>query len=138
MINLLLALTTGSLFGIGLSISQMINPAKVQGFLDISGAWDPSLAMVMVGALSVAFPGFRWVRRQHKPLQDSHFHITDKKQLDKPLLIGAALFGIGWGMTGYCPGPAFASIGLGNQEALLMVICIYAGFWAAGLLNKKS
>lgn len=138
MINLLLALVTGSVFGIGLSISQMINPNKVLGFLDISGDWDPSLAMVMVGALTVAFLGFRWVRGRQQPLLDSRFHITDKTQLDKPLLIGAALFGIGWGMTGYCPGPAFASIGLGNQEALLMVISIYAGFWAAGLLNNRS
>ena len=138
MINLLLALATGCLFGIGLTVSQMINPDKVLGFLDISGDWDPSLAMVMVGALTEAFLGFRWVRRHQQPLLDSRFHITDKTQLDKPLLMGATLFGIGWGMTGYCPGPAFASIALGNQEALLMVISIYAGFWAAGLLNNRS
>lgn len=138
MMNFVLALATGSLFGIGLSVSQMINPDKVLSFLDISGDWDPSLAMVMAGALTVAFWGFRWVRQQTHPVLDTHFHITDKTALDKPLLIGSALFGIGWGMTGYCPGPAFAGIALGNQEAILMVISIYAGFWAAGLLNKKS
>lgn len=138
MINLIVALTMGVLFGIGLAVSQMINPDKVLGFLDVCGDWDASLALVMAGALTVAFVGFRWVRRQNKPLLDEHFHITHKTELDKPLLTGAALFGIGWGMTGYCPGPAFASIALGNQEALIMVISIYAGFWAAGLLNNKA
>jgi len=138
MMNLILALLAGSLFGMGLSISQMINPDKVLGFLDIFGQWDASLAMVMIGALTVGFFGFRWIRRLEKPILDDRFHITDKTNLDKPLLIGAALFGIGWGMTGYCPGPAFASIALGNQEALLMVISIYAGFWAAGWLNNKT
>lgn len=137
MINLILALAAGSIFGIGLSVSQMINPEKVLGFLDISGQWDASLAMVMVGALTVAFFGFRWVRRHEKPLLENYFHITDKTQLDKPLIIGAALFGIGWGMTGYCPGPAFASMALGNLEAVLMVISIYVGFWAAGLFINK-
>ncbi len=138
MIKLISALLAGMLFGVGLSISQMINPDKVLGFLDIGGHWDPSLALVMTGALAIAIPGFRWVRRHDKPLLDSRFHITEKSGLDKPLLAGAALFGMGWGMTGYCPGPAFAGIALGNREAMLMVISIYAGFWAAGWLTNKS
>jgi uncharacterized membrane protein YedE/YeeE len=133
----MLALLSGVVFGLGLSMSQMINPDKVLGFLDISGSWDPSLALVMVGALTIAMPGFQWIRRQPKPLLDNEFHITAKTQLDKPLLIGAALFGIGWGMTGYCPGPAFASLALGNQEALYMVLSIYAGFSAASFFSRK-
>lgn len=137
MIKLILALIAGIIFGLGLSVSQMINPDKVLGFLDISGNWDPSLALVMAGALAVAIPGFNWVRRHHKPLLGSRFHITGKTLLDKPLLGGAALFGIGWGMTGYCPGPAFASLAFGHQEAVVMVISIYAGFWAAGLFNRN-
>ena len=138
MINLTVALLSGAIFGLGLSVSQMINPDKVLGFLDIMGQWDPSLALVMAGALAVAYPGFRWVRRHDKPVFDSHFHITHKTVLDKPLMIGAAVFGIGWGMTGYCPGPAFASLATGNQEAFVMVASIYAGFWAAGLLNRSN
>ncbi|MDD2761139.1 MAG: YeeE/YedE family protein [Methylomonas sp.] len=138
MMKLILALIAGTVFGLGLAISQMINPDKVLGFLDVSGNWDPSLALVMTGALAVATPCFRWVRRHDKPVLDDRFHITVKTALDKPLLTGAALFGIGWGMTGFCPGPAFASIALGNQEAVIMVICIYLGFWAAGLLNKDK
>ena len=135
--RLMLALLSGVVFGLGLSLSQMINPDKVLGFLDISGSWDPSLALVIVGALTIAMPGFQWIRRQPKPLLDNEFHITAKTQLDKPLLIGAALFGIGWGMTGYCPGPAFASLALGNQEALYMVLSIYAGFSAASFFSRK-
>lgn len=138
MSKLIVALIAGLVFGAGLSVSQMINPDKVLGFLDITGDWDPSLALVMAGALAVAMTGFKWARRHDKPLFDSHFHLTSKTALDKPLLLGAALFGIGWGMTGYCPGPAFASMAIGNQEAVVMVISIYAGFWAAGLFNGKS
>lgn len=138
MIKLILALLSGIIFGLGLSISQMTNPDKVLGFLDISGNWDPSLALVMVGALAVSITGFRWVRQHDKPIFGSRFHITSKTALDKQLLSGAAVFGVGWGMTGYCPGPAFASMALGNTEAILMVISIYAGFWAAGFLNRPN
>jgi uncharacterized membrane protein YedE/YeeE len=136
--KLIVALLSGIVFGLGLSLSQMINPDKVLGFLDISGDWDPSLALVMAGALAIAMPGFQWIRHQPKPQLDDQFHLTAKTQLDKPLLIGAAIFGIGWGMTGYCPGPAFASLALGNQEALYMVLGIYAGFTAAGFFSRKQ
>jgi len=135
--KLILALIAGTVFGFGLAVSQMINPDKVLGFLDVSGEWDPSLALVMAGALAVSIPGFRWARRHEKPVFGSRFHITAKTALDKPLLIGSALFGIGWGMTGYCPGPAFASMALGNWEAVLMVASIYAGSWTAGRFNKS-
>jgi len=134
--KILLALVSGILFGLGLSLSQMVNPEKVLGFLDITGNWDPSLAFVMIGALAVAFISFRWVLKRPAPLLDDSFHVSKRREIDKPLLLGAALFGIGWGMSGYCPGPALASLGLGTREALVMVIAIYAGFfsqkWFAG------
>jgi len=134
--KILLALVSGILFGLGLSLSQMVNPEKVLGFLDITGNWDPSLAFVMIGALAVAFISFRWVLKRPAPLLDNAFHVSKRREIDKPLLLGAALFGIGWGMSGYCPGPALASLGLGTREALVMVIAIYAGFfsqkWFAG------
>ncbi len=138
MINLLSALMAGLVFGAGLSVSNMIDPNKVLGFLDIAGDWDPSLALVMAGALAVAIPGFLWVRKQQRPVLDTRFHVTDKTELDRPLLIGAAIFGIGWGMTGYCPGPAVANLAIGNAEALLMVVSVYAGFWIAGRLPRKD
>jgi uncharacterized membrane protein YedE/YeeE len=136
--KLILALLAGVIFGLGLSVSQMTNPNKVLDFLDVAGRWDPSLALVMAGALVVGIMGFRWARRHDKPLFGSRFHITQKTALDKPLIIGAAIFGVGWGITGYCPGPAFAGMALGNQEAYLMVVSIYAGFWAAGFWTNKS
>ncbi|MGY6274758.1 DUF6691 family protein [Methylomonas sp. MgM2] len=136
MMKLILALAAGALFGLGLAVSQMIDPDKVLSFLDVAGNWDPSLALVMGGALAVAIPCFRWTRRHGKPILDSRFHITEKTVVDKTLLIGSAIFGIGWGMTGYCPGPAFAGMALGNWEAVAMVASIYAGSWAAGLLQK--
>jgi len=127
----------GLLFGVGLALSQMVNPQKVLAFLDVSGNWDPSLALVMAGALAVAVTGFRWVLKQHKPVFASRFHLTAKNEPDRRLLVGAALFGVGWGLTGYCPGPAFAGIGLGNTEAIVMVLGIYAGFGASRFLGRK-
>lgn len=138
MINLFVAMLSGSIFGLGLAVSSMIDPNKVLGFLDIAGDWDPSLMLVMTGALLVAIPGFRWVLRQEKPVFDASFHVTDKTALDPFLLMGAAIFGVGWGMTGYCPGPAVANLVLGIPEAWLMVVSIYVGFWIAGSwLSKK-
>lgn len=133
----LIALLCGVIFGLGLSLSQMINPNKVIGFLDIAGNWDPSLMLVMVGALAVAMPLFRWVLKRPQPLLDEVFHVTKKTQIDKSLLSGAAVFGIGWGMSGYCPGPAVASLGLGNMEALVMVVSIYVGFLTYNYFGPK-
>ena len=126
----LISLLCGIIFGIGLSLSQMINPNKVLNFLDISGNWDPSLIFVMMGALAVAFVSFRWVLKRPAPLLAESFHISKKASLDKPLILGAAIFGIGWGMTGYCPGPAVANLGLLSLESLIMVVAIYSGFFA--------
>ena len=135
--KIVVALTSGIIFGLGLSLSQMMNPEKVISFLDISGDWDPSLAFVMMGALAVTFISFKWVLSRSEPLLESDFHLSKRKKIDKSLLAGAAIFGIGWGMSGFCPGPAVASLGLGSIEAVVMVFSIYIGFfcqkWLGGL-----
>ena len=110
--RILAAFVTGLAFGIGLTIGQMTNPAKVLGFLDLAGAWDPSLAFVMLGAVLVSFLGFRWLRRRVRPLLGGSFQWPTATVIDRPLLSGAALFGLGWGLVGLCPGPAIATLGI--------------------------
>jgi uncharacterized membrane protein YedE/YeeE len=118
----IMVLIAGILFGAGLTISQMINPNKVQNFLDITGQWDPSLLFVMVGALLIAFLGYRFVLRRTKPILNACFYLPEKKEIDKSLMIGSALFGIGWGLGGYCPGPGIASLGLLSVDAAYFVV----------------
>jgi uncharacterized membrane protein YedE/YeeE len=126
----LIALLCGIIFGIGLSLSHMINPNKVLNFLDITGNWDPSLIFVMMGALAVAFFSFKWIIKRPAPLLAESFHISRKSSVDKPLILGAAIFGIGWGMSGYCPGPAVAGLGLLSLESAIMIVAIFLGFFA--------
>ena len=125
---IVISLISGILFGIGLSLSQMTNPNKVINFLDIAGNWDPSLIFVMLAALAVTFTTFRLILKRTKPVYDQKFYLAVKREIDKPLVVGAALFGIGWGIAGYCPGPVVAGLGLGNLEAAIMVFAIYLGF----------
>lgn len=136
--KVLIALGSGIIFGLGLSLSQMVNPEKVLNFLDISGQWDPSLAFVMIGALLVTFISFRLILKKTNPIFEENFHLSKRTEIDKPLLTGAAIFGIGWGMSGYCPGPAVASLAMGNIEAIIMVLSIYAGFFFQKWLASKS
>ena len=128
-------LLCGLVFGLGLGVSQMVDPRKVLGFLDIAGAWDASLMLVMGGALLVAAVGFRVVLRRPSPRFGDRFHLGAARAIDAPLLTGAALFGIGWGLAGYCPGPAIASLGFGNAEALWFLPAMVAG---AGLQRWKA
>lgn len=123
----LAALASGVVFGLGLSLAQMTNPDKVLNFLDISGAWDPSLLLVLGGAVVLSAAAFRFILKHHAPLWDTLFHLPVSSTVDKPLVIGSALFGLGWGIAGYCPGPAIASIGFANPEALWVVPSIIAG-----------
>lgn len=125
----IVALISGIIFGLGLALSQMIDPNKVLNFLDVFGNWDPSLAFVMMGALAVSMLSFRFILKRPTPVLESGFHVTKQASITKPLLLGAGLFGIGWGMTGYCPGPAVASLGIMSIEGLVMVVAIYAGFF---------
>lgn len=128
MYRILVAALSGALFGFGLSLSGMLDPARVIGFLDIAaGHWDPSLAFVLGGALIVAMPGtllMRWMRR---PILDEAFHLPTATAIDRRLLTGSALFGLGWGMAGFCPGPAVASLSLGLAPSVLFVVAMLAG-----------
>lgn len=125
----LVSLVAGLLFGAGLALGGMTDPGKVIGFLDVSGQWDPSLGFVMGSALLITFPVFAWVRRAGKPLLAERFQLPTKKDLDPQLLIGAALFGIGWGIAGLCPGPAIANLAAGSFEILLFVAAMIGGMW---------
>ena len=124
----LLALLCGTLFGLGLAISRMIDPAKVLGFLDFSGAWDPTLAFVMAGALAVAAPGFRCVLKRDGPWFAPAFALPAKTDLEPRLVAGAALFGIGWGLAGFCPGPAIAALVADDVEVYAFVAAMIVGF----------
>lgn len=125
------AAAAGLLFGAGLVVSGMANPAKVLGFLDIaalsSGGWDPSLAFVMLGALLVSVPAFALARRRTRPACAATFQWPTKSSIDWRLLAGSAIFGIGWGLVGFCPGPAFAALLLDGALAPLFVLALVAG-----------
>ena len=131
--NKLVSLFCGIIFGIGLVISQMINPAKVLGFLNLFGEWDPSLAFVMIGALIIYSPLFHLFKNKEKPIFSSSFSISNKKEIDKKLIIGSILFGAGWGLVGLCPGPAISSIALLNMSSIIFVIAMFFGFYIAKL-----
>lgn len=125
----------GLIFGIGLIVSGMSDPAKVLNFLDLAaipaGTWDPSLAFVMAGAVAVAFVGFRAVFKRPKPVFAGQFHLPAATQLDSRIVYGPAIFGVGWGLAGFCPGPAFTAIASGSPEALIFVSAMLAGMIAA-------
>ena len=110
--NIVVSLFCGIIFGIGLVISEMINPAKVLGFLNIFGEWDPSLAFVMIGALVISTPFFHLFKKKDKPIFATNFLISNATEIDKKLIIGSILFGAGWGLVGLCPGPAISSLAL--------------------------
>lgn len=129
-------LLSGLLFGLGLVISGMANPAKVQNFLDLFGAWDPSLAMVMAGAIAVTMLGYRMVTKRDTPLFNTQFHIPTRKDIDFKLLSGASIFGVGWALGGFCPGPAFVGVPLANPGTLTFVAAMLVGMFAAKLLSQ--
>ncbi|CAA9513349.1 MAG: GENE II AND X PROTEINS [uncultured Rubrobacteraceae bacterium] len=121
------ALVSGLVFGLGLAVSGMMNPAKVIGFLDVAGDWDPTLAFVMGGALLVAVPAYRIIPKRGRPVLEEGFSLPGKKAVDAPLLGGAALFGVGWGLVGFCPGPAIAALGTGLLPVFAFVAAMLAG-----------
>jgi uncharacterized membrane protein YedE/YeeE len=132
MILLFTAFIAGALFGIGLTISEMINPARVIGFLDVTGRWDPTLALVMGGALAVTMPLFPLVLRRNRPVWSGQFYLPVKSEIDRPLVLGAAIFGVGWGLAGFCPGPALAAMASGIPSVYVFVIAMVLGQWLAG------
>ncbi len=138
MIAIVAAFGTGLLFGLGLTLAQMIAPGKVIGFLDIFGAWDASLAFVMAGAIPVAAAGFAIARRRSAPLFAPAFRWPDRADFDVRTATGAALFGIGWGLSGYCPGPAVATLGLGHPQTWLFVAAMIVGMAAFELFMRQA
>ena len=125
--NTLAALATGTLFGAGLGLSDMVNPARVLAFLDAFGSWDPTLAFVMAGALIPSAAGYWLARRMKHPLLHAAFHIPENRVVDRQLVAGGLLFGVGWGLAGYCPGPAIAGLSHGLWQPWLLVAAMLAG-----------
>lgn len=126
--RVVVALVAGAIFGFGLALSGMADPARVLGFLDIlSGHWDPSLAFVLGGAVLVAVPGLMLQRRFSRPLLDQRFYLPEASHIDWRLLVGSTIFGVGWGMAGFCPGPVVSILGMGKPLALLFVVTMGLG-----------
>ncbi len=136
--SFLINLALGLLFGVGLLVSGMSDPAKVLNFLDLAGTWDPSLAFVMGGAVLVAFVGYRLVLARGEPIAGGRFHLPTRNDIDARILAGPALFGIGWGLGGFCPGPALTALGLGATGTLAFIPAMILGMWAARLLGEGS
>ncbi|MBM2293237.1 YeeE/YedE family protein [Sulfitobacter pseudonitzschiae] len=127
----------GLIFGVGISISGMANPAKVLNFFDVAGTWDPSLAFVMGGALVVTFIGYRYILKRSAPFLSARFQLPTRRDLDLPLIGGSAVFGVGWGIAGFCPGGALPALGTGRTDVLVFVAALLGGIIAAKLLQAK-
>lgn len=136
--RLIICYFIGLIFGVGISISGMANPAKVTNFFDIAGAWDPSLAFVMGGALAVTFAGFRYVLKRPSPLLGQGFHLPTRQDLDLPLIGGSAVFGIGWGIAGFCPGGALPALGTGERDVFVFVAAMIVGILATKRFQKMQ
>ncbi len=134
----IISFVAGGLFGAGLVVSQMTNPAKIIAFLDIFGAWDPSLAFVMAGAILVTFFGYRYVLGKSRPLFDQAFHLPDLKTIDGKLVSGAALFGMGWGLSGLCPGPAISLSTFGGVNVLYFLTGLIISIAGYRIFLSKS
>lgn len=130
----IIALISGMIFGLGLAVSHMVDPAKVLAFLDLAGNWDPSLAFVMGGAVAVSLLTFYVVLKQPHPLFAEKFHLPTLTEIDRRLVAGAAIFGVGWGLVGLCPGPAIASLTFMRTESLVFLISMIIGAVAANYL----
>jgi len=139
----LLQFAIGLIFGLGLLLSGMSNPAKVLNFLDLggiaAGTWDPSLAFVMAGAVAITFVGFNFVLKRSQPLFAEKFHVPTKAEIDRRIILGPAIFGVGWGLAGFCPGPALTALGFGSKSAVLFVAAMGAGMvLARWVANRPS
>ena len=132
------SLLAGLVFGLGLIVSGMANPAKVLGFLDLTGAWDPSLALVMAGAIGISFFAFLFAKKRSRSLIGADMKLPTGRSIDRRLVIGSTLFGIGWGVAGFCPGPGLVALGLGEVKALIFVAAMLAGMVLFELLEKRQ
>ena len=133
-----LTLLVGIVFGTGIAVSGMINPAKVLNFFDIAGTWDPSLAFVMGGALCVTFIGYRLVLRRTRPVYEAAFEIPTKRVIDPRLIVGSGIFGIGWGIAGFCPGGALPALGTFDPRVIVFVAALIAGMLTTRLILDRS
>ena len=136
--NILIIVASGVLFGLGLSISEMVNPTRVLGFLNILGPWDPTLAFVMAGALTVAVPGFQYAKLMHKPFLAVSFSVPTKKDLDAKLISGAVIFGVGWGLAGICPGPSLVALNTMQVNVVVFLAAMLAGIIAHDRIFSKD
>jgi len=136
--SIISALIVGLLFGIGLIVSGMTNPAKVQGFLDLAGNWDPSLAFVMGGAILVGLVAFRFAGKRERSLLGEAMRLPTATHIDRRLVLGGLAFGAGWGLGGFCPGPALASLAAGSPKALIFTGAMLAGMLAFELLERRA
>lgn len=133
----LTAFFAGLVFGLGLIVSGMANPAKVQGFLDLAGRWDPSLALVMLGAIGVGLLAFYLAQRRKVSWLGAAMQLPSATHIDRPLLLGGLLFGVGWGIAGFCPGPALVALGMGEIKAVVFVLAMLAGMWLFELVARR-
>ena len=131
------SLLAGLVFGLGLIVSGMANPAKVIGFLDLAGRWDPSLAFVMAGAIAVGAIAFALARTRTASFLDAPMRLPTDKQIDRRLLAGALVFGVGWGIAGFCPGPALVALGMGSAKAVVFVVAMLAGMGLFQFAEKR-
>ena len=136
--QILAALLSGILFGIGLSICELINPAKILAFLDIAGDWDPSLAVTMAAAVATTAVGYRLVLKRPAPLFAESFQLPTASVIDRRLVTGAAVFGLGWGLVGFCPGPAIAALPIGEHAVFIFVAAMLAGMASARIFSHRN
>ena len=134
----IISLLCGIIFGIGLTVSQMINPAKILGFFKIFGYWDPSLIFVIIGALIISSPFFHLFKNNNKPIFYEKFSYSQNEEINKKLIIGSSLFGAGWGLVGLCPGPAIASLALLNINSAIFVVAMFVGFYLVKFLEPTT
>lgn len=125
-----LAFIAGIIFGVGLGLSQMVDRQRVLGFLDLAGNWDPTLLFVLGGAVSVTVIAFRFVLNQQTPLLGTQFHLPTRQDIDWQLITGAAIFGVGWGIAGYCPGPGITALAIGDRNSIYFLLSMLAGMVA--------
>lgn len=134
----LIALLSGVIFGLGLIISEMVNPAKVIAFLDLAGAWNPSLGLVMAGAIAVALPAFYVAKRKQNSVCGMEMHLPNNKTIDTRLIVGSLTFGVGWGVAGFCPAPALVSAATGQWQAIVFSLAMIVGFYVFSVLERKT
>jgi len=133
-----LALMTGALFSVGLGLSQMIDRQRVLGFLDLAGTWDPTLLFVLFSAVAVTVISFRWVLGRQAPLFDRKFYVPTRNDVDRKLVFGAAIFGMGWGISGYCPGPGITALVIGSWNPVIFLLAMTAGMVVFNHLAPKA